>query len=194
MTRWQLWTLGLGAGLVVAGSAAAALGMAKWDYYRTDLIRCADAEVFGVPACGSDNLGDDRLKQGVVTINGRRLTVHLTRAEPNAFYFVDFVPLRNVGIDPDSAYAAEGRLFFGGVATNGAGNGTMRTENFSLIGPQLGYFVLSSPQEEFVIDAMSLDEAGEIHAQQFENEDREFVSGFDPEFVIFPGPPGPVNS
>lgn len=198
MKQLHIWALGLGAGLLLAGTAGAALGMARWDYYRSDLIRCVDAADFGVNACGTDNVGDDPLKSGRVTVSKQEITAQLSRAEPEELYFVDFVPLANTGSDPDGSYEAGERRFLGAISTNRVGNGILRTENqlfFGIVGPQLGYFVFSTFDFEDmpIVDSMSMEEVDELRAAQFEGEERQFVSGFDPDFASFDFP-FPVGS
>ncbi|MBI4032883.1 hypothetical protein HY374_04210 [Candidatus Berkelbacteria bacterium] len=181
MRTWKIWVMGLGLGLLVGGSAAAALGSAKWNYFKSDLIRCIDAMNLGINACGTENVGSDLIRRGSVLVSGKTIVAQVIQAAPDQLYFVDFVPLRNTGDDPDGSYEAEERVFVGALFTNRVGNGTLRAENFDIIGPQLGYFVFSTPNGEIEITGLSHDEAEAVHAQQFEGELRQFVTGFDPQ-------------
>ncbi len=187
MKAWQLVALGVGLGLVAGGSAWAALGSAKWEFYRSDLIRCEDAANLGVNACGTDNVGDDPLRNGRVTVNGKQVSASLKGAEPEELYFVEFVPLANTGADPDGVYEAQDRRFIGAISTNKKGNGTMQAQNddFGIVGPQIGYFLFTTLDFEDMpgIDSLGADTFAALQ-DEFEGEEHEFVSGFDPDFVV----------
>lgn len=199
MMRVQLWIVGSVAVLLVAGSAVAGLGSARWHTYKSDLVRCEDTVSHGINACGSFSIGVDPLQRGSVIVNGKSIVVQVSRTEVEEFYFVDFVPLRNTGEDPDGAYLAEDRIYVGGILTNKAGNGTLRTQNPGIVGPQLGYFVLSkfsggdggAGDDGLVLSAMDEAAIADFRAATAESERREFVSGFDPDFAR--GPAIPLN-
>lgn len=154
------------AALAVA-TAAVGAGMADWDYFKSDLVRCADATAVGHPACGSSSTGTDPLSSGRITLWERDVTLKLDGASPNTNYVLTFVPLHNTGADLTGPYTAGTTVQLGQFKTNNRGKAWPNFNRTSITGSTLGYFVVSR--------------VGGLN---------QFVTGFDPS----PRGPVPVSS
>lgn len=156
--------------LLVATVVVAGNGMAKWDTFKSDLIRCQDAATFGHPACGSTTTGTDPLQEGQVTMDRDDVRVKVDKALPNTTYRVAFVSLTNTGTDVAGPYTAQ-VFTVGELNTNRRGNGNEKFRNLGFSGPTLGYFVVYHPDVS-----------------------NEFVTGVDPKVppVASPSPSAPA--
>lgn len=138
--------IGLGlVALALMGGVAYAASAAQWNYYRSDLVRCANTT--GGDDCGANVAlkGADNLTTGyVLARSGKYTRLKLSGAEPNKNYKLYFVKLTTTISNPYDAanrFTAS-KTLIGSFTTKSNGKVAVKFDKYASSSARLGFFLI----------------------------------------------------